>query len=389
MNRNPGTILISVLCFLGVGMLAASFGPALPDLAARSGSPVGELGSIFTAFFLGAFLSISTAGALADRIGQGPVLVGGAVLAALGIAGISLAGGLPAMLAFAALTGVGHGAVDVSNNVMVARLFADRAVAMLNLLNVFFGVGAMAGPALAGIALKQGGTGLAGLWGAAGTILLAAVLVLLLFRPAGATAARQGEGPGGSLSLRSPLLWSYGLLMILCVGILNGMGGWSTAYLTETTSLDTGLAAWVTSGFWMASTAGRLLGAGLGTRLSPMGLLRLFLFGAALGGIALVLGTGSAPITVGALLLLGFAFGPVFPTMVGLATRTFPEAPGSAGSFVMSMGTVGGMLLPWVQGLLMAGAGPRASVALIAAGALGMLALQGVARRLLQGSGRN
>lgn len=368
------TAMISAsLCMLSVGMLAASLGPALPDLAARTGYAPASLGGLFTAFFLGALLSVASAGALVDRFSQGRVLLAGGLLAGAGTGLLTVAGSLPAMLAAATLTGLGQGAVDLASNVAVAKRFADRSVTVLNLLNIFFGVGAMVGPALAGFMLRGGGSGLWGLWAGAGIMLLAGLLAAAIPSPAGEASAQ--TAPAAPLPFRSPLLWNLGFLMLFTVGTQTGLGGWATTYLTGTTHLERTEAAWVTSGYWLASTVGRLLGAGLGTRLAPDRLLGLFLATTALGGMLLVASTGSAALSVTAILIMGFGYGPIFPTMVGLTTSTFREAPGTAGSFVMSLGTVGSMLLPWLQGVLLDGAGPRASVGLIAAGTLCMLGL--------------
>ena len=93
------------------------------------------------------------------------------------------------------------------------------------------------------------------------------------------------------------------------------------------------------------------------------------------GGVLLAASVGSAPLSVGAVLLMGFCFGPVFPTALAIATAAFRRAPGTAASVVVAMGSAGGMLLPWLQGALLERVGPAASVLLVAAGTLAMLAL--------------
>ncbi|MFZ5827107.1 MAG: MFS transporter [Bacillota bacterium] len=374
-QKHTGAMLIACISFLALGMVTAALGPALPDLAARTGSSLAAVGSLFTAIFLGALLSLSAAGAITDRFGQAPVLLAGALLTGLSTVAFTLTTSLPAMLALAMLTGVGHGAVDIAATILIARLFAERTVSALNLLNVFFGAGAIAGPAAASLTMRLWGTGLSGLWLGAGLMFLTALLVPLLPRRAGAPATVSAAS-GARAVLRSPLAWSFGLLLLLYVGAEQGVSGWATAYMSQTTTLDQAQAALITSAFWLALTAGRLLAAALGYRLSPDRLLRLFLAGAAAGAVALPLSTGSTLFSVAAILLLGLSFGPIFPTAVGIVTLRFPQAPGTAGSLVIALGCIGGALLPWTQGALMVGAGPRASVSLVAAGALAMLLLQ-------------
>lgn len=110
-------------------------------------------------------------------------------------------------------------------------------------------------------------------------------------------------------------------------------------------------------------------------------------------GVLLVLSPGNAALTVVAVLLIGFCFGPIFPTALSIVTATFRRAPGTAASVVVAMGSLGGMLLPWIQGALLESRGPSSSVLLVAAGAVAMLALdlgRGLLKRLgyrVQGTG--
>src|SRR5262245_9768551 len=169
-----GTMASSCARFFALGLLTAAIGPALPDLAARSGSGLAAVGAVITALFLGALVSLLVAGPLNDRLGQRPVLLAGVVLLALGTLGLAASHELSLMLACAVVAGLGHGAIDVSTNVLIAEVFATRSAAALNLLNVFFGLGAVAGPAVAGLTLRLWGTALPALWLGAGLALLEA-----------------------------------------------------------------------------------------------------------------------------------------------------------------------------------------------------------------------
>ncbi|MFZ5814958.1 MAG: MFS transporter [Bacillota bacterium] len=376
--ERTGTMAVACTIFLALGLVTASIGPAVPDLAARSESSLAALGGLFTALFLGALLTILAAGRLTDRFGEVPLLLFGVLLTGAGILGLTLVTSLPAMLAMGLVAGLGHGALDIAVNVLVARLFADRSVAALNLLNVFFGVGAMLGPAAASLSLRLWQTGLSGLWLGAGLMLLTSLLIPLLPRRVETGPEERAQAAAGASPLRSPLVWAFGLMLMLYVGVESGLGGWATTYLSATTPLDTAMGALVTSGFWMALTVGRLLGAGLGSRITPERLLQAALTGSLAGGLLLVASTGNAWFSVLAILLLGLSFGPVFPA-VGITTTAFPHAPGAASSLVIASGIAGGMLLPWLQGVLMESGGPRLGISLVLAGALGMLLLQRLA----------
>jgi fucose permease len=378
-------MILACLCFLSLGIAISAIGPALPELAARTGSSLEALGGVFSAIFLGALVAQLAAGPLSDRLDQRLVLLAGMALFALGTAGYLLSRSLPLTLACAALAGLGQGALVIGNNLLVARVFADRSTAALNLLNVFFGIGDVVGPALAGLALRGWGSAIPALWLGAALIMLPAGLLPRLGRlaPAPARAERSRHGPP---IYRAPLLWALGLLVLVYVGTEISMSGWTATYIQRTTTFDAAAGALVTAGFWLAITVGRVLGALLGARMAPNRLLLICLIGALFGGALLALSVGRPLATIAAVLLLGLSFGPIYPTALALTADGFPDRPGTAVSLVSALGSLGGMLLPWLQGNLLVRGGPLAGALLVAAATLAMLALhsgrQLLARRL-------
>jgi fucose permease len=140
------------------------------------------------------------------------------------------------------------------------------------------------------------------------------------------------------------------------------------------------MAALVTSGFWLALTAGRLAGAAWGSRLTPYALLWRSVSASLVGGLLLVLGAGNVPLTVSAVLVIGFFFGPPYPTMIAITTAAFPDGPGKAASVVAALGSVGGMLVPWMQGVALDRGGESANAVFVAAGMLVMVLAYGGVR---------
>ncbi len=364
--------------FFGLGLVTAALGPVLPELSSNTESSLAQIGFIFTMLFLGALSAQMIAGPLLDRLGQRPVLLTGLVLLAAGIMGVSLSRSFPLTLACALIGGLGHGAVDVGGNVTIAEAYAARRVSALNLLNLFFGIGAVAGPAISSLTLRIWSTAIPTLW------IGVALLVLLVPFVNGSTTSHAGvpmhQASDRLTIYRVPILWVFGTILLLYVGTENGIGGWTTTFIDRTTTLGLDWAALVTSGFWLMLTAGRMLGVFLGTRYPSSKVLGLSLGGSLVGGILLTLGVGNAPLSIAGVLTLGFFFGPVFPTVLAITTASFPGGPGQAASVVVVLGSLGGMLLPWLQGVLLETNGPVASALFVAAGTAGMLALFGMIR---------
>lgn len=372
MRSSKATIILSCIVFIALGILTAAIGPVLPYLAGNTLSTLESVGAIFTALFLGAFLAQIGAGTLTDKLGPRPVLITGLVIMSAGMVGVTFSRSLPMMLASGLLAGLGHGAVDISVNLLAARVFQERSTAAVNLVNFFFGVGAVAGPAMASFTINRWNTGIPVIWVGVGILLLsipfiAFFLLSPLAKPMKAVEVKREP------FYRSPLLWIAGLILFLYVGAENGMGGWTGTYMQKTTAITADKAALVVSGFWMTLTLGRLIGAYLGTRWTSDRLVAVSFAGAVIGGLLLVFTTGNLALTVTAVLITGLFFGPIYPTTFSISASLFKESSGKAAGLIVALASLGGMFLPPLQGVVLTRFGSQSSMMLIALYTIGML----------------
>lgn len=152
-------------------------------------------------------------------------------------------------------------------------------------------------------------------------------------------------------------IWLLGLLLLCYTGVEVGFGGWVTLYLISSANLAPEAAALIASGFWLALTAGRGLGAVLGLRLTPQTLLTTCLLGM-LGGTALLsLSVGARAGTAAGVLLLGLCCGPVFPTVMAVVTGA-TQGSATLTSRVLALGNGGGLIFPALLGLILRRYGP-------------------------------
>jgi MFS family permease len=174
---------VSGATLFAAGLFQSTLGPALPDLARNTSADLTALGAIFTALFVGSLVSQLAAGAIGDRLGHRPVLIAGLLLAAVGMLGVANGPTLALVLAPALVAGLGNGALILGANLVIADAFTEGRAAALNLVNVFFGVGAIAGPAIVGGMLNAWGTAVPMLWIASGVLVVPAVAALGLRLP--------------------------------------------------------------------------------------------------------------------------------------------------------------------------------------------------------------
>jgi fucose permease len=392
------TLLLLCSAFVSVGLVVASLGPALPELARQTDKSLAQLGTLFIALFGGGLLAQSLSGILADRFGRRIVLVIAAAMFGISALAMSVSTRMPLLLVFASVMGLGYGGISLSVNVLSSEIAPDHRASTVNFTNVFFGVGAIAGPLLAGLALEWWGTPIPALQAGAILALLVSPAAAFVDMPASAvrggtrdaaTASRKsdvmtsaaGASAGASVSantsvaavVSSTFVWSCAVILGLYAGSEASVGSWTPVYLERTTRLDAVQAAAITSTFWAALCGGRIVAAVAGLRLSSERLLTVSFAAAAVGAALVLVGHGFVWPTVIGLTVLGFAFGPIYPTMMAVVTASSPQAAGAAASRIGMLASIGGMTLPSLHGFFIARIGTFTSVAVTAVIVMTML----------------
>lgn len=374
-QRYRRIVALNYLSFLSLGLISGVFGPSLPSLARRMDIGLGVAGGLISGLSVGYLIGGLVAGAVADAFGRRPVY-----LTALGLTGISLlailsAPSLSMGLLAAFFLGLGQGSIDVVVHVVTGDATLEDRSAALNRLHVFFGLGALIGPVWAGYGLK----GLDSLWPA--FVPIAALTLLIAFGVALArlpahSPTHETAASNARAIVSSRTFWALAAFFFLYVGVEVGVGTWTFAFLSEKLGAGVTLASWVTSGFYLALTAGRLAGSRLvGRRMADEKLVLLGVGGAVAGALLLWAAGVSAAIApfVVAVLLMGFCFGPVYPTAMGVAQRRYAEAIGTTVGLITVGGGLGATSLPWFQGWLLARGGLLGGVGVTGVGMLALL----------------
>lgn len=355
---SPKIILaLNYLIFLFFGMFMGGIGPVFNELAEQTSSSLTAVGGIITFLFLGSLLAQIIAGPLTDRYGHKNILVISLFILGLGIISFTNAESVTVMFALVFITGMGQGGVDIGTNLVVSDVSPGDNTSALNLLHFFFGVGAFIGPALIGFAIAKAGSGLVVHWFAAGVLILIAILILFLLKDRSATERDPEENvhksEKGFRVYLSPLLWLFGLLMLVYVGVEFGLGSWISNYLNITTGAALQYGALVTSAYWGALALGRLAGAAASRKVSRMQLLIIALASSLAGAVGLILTRGMIWPSIVFIAWISFSYGTVYPTAVAYAISIFPDQQGKAVGFLVALGNIGGIFLPWVAGILL------------------------------------
>lgn len=327
-----------------LALLGVLFG--LPQMAARLHVNLGEEGDLFLLLYAGIFITCLGAGPLIDWLGHRLVLVFSAAFMALSLVWLAVAGSFGAAAGSVFLLGLGGGGLNTVPNVLVSEQYTTDRGSMLNLLNVFYGAGALLLP------FVSAGFGRllpiqAMLLGAGG---LAAVVTLAYFSLRFPPPLVTDHFSPRELSSVAHFagIWPLALLLFFEAGNEGVLGGWISSYVGGAGSRARA-ASWILVGYWAALMAGRFVASRALGKMPKAKLILLSGSGAVLS-CALLVSTHRLAGLAAAAILAGFSFAAVYPTTLAIAGDRYPQATSAAFGMLLSAGVVGGMLYPWAVG---------------------------------------
>lgn len=349
------------LAFVVLGLILAIVGPTLPYLAEQTGSQVSQISFLFTARALGSFSGALLSGRLYDRRAGHPIVKGTLVIFAVCL---TLAPLVPTLWLLSLLLyamGLAEGALDVGVNAMLMWLHGSKVAPFMNGLHFFFGVGAFLSPIIVAQVLLYSGEVRWSYWILALLVLPALLWIARLPSPH-PSVARVETQPARPAEPGPVLLMA--LLLALYVGAEMGFGGWIFSYAVALDLAAEATAAYLTSVFWGAFTAGRLFSIFLARRLRPRTILTADLLGAAAGvGLMLVWPRSQVAVWLG-VALAGLGMASVFPTVLTLAERRMTITGRVTSAFFVGA-SLGAMTLPWLIGQLFTAVGPSMTMVAI------------------------
>ncbi|MGS0684890.1 MFS transporter [Nakamurella sp. GG22] len=370
--------------FAGLGATAAVIPAVLPGVAAAFVVPVESVLPAVPALFLGLFVGVVCAPALALRATLTSALGCGGAGQAVGLTLAGVAANPAWFIVAAGIAGAGFGVVESAATAVTRLINHAGTPRRLTLLTVIVGVTATITP-IAVVLL--GGIGLTRL----ALPVAAAVHVIALIRSRGAAL----PPPARSASPAAPAIPTprttravamLGAALFFYVGAESVLAGWSAATITATLGTDPNMAALGTSGFWLLITVGRLLGTRLNKHLraSTATLACSLVAGSALA-LSAVLADRS---TAASLSLIGIAIiscGPCYALILGVAvTTTSHRVAVTTASALVAVGAAGGAAVPLLTLTAFDARSPIAIAAMSMAAVLVLLALATQRPRLLQ-----
>ena len=340
---------VSMLFTFFLGFESGGFQLALLRITREFSVAGGLEGAFVTAQFIATIIFPFALGWLSDRIGKKKVLMMFSGLVALVCVAITALSGVYVFVAGIFLLGAGFSMCEATAGAAIADAFPGKQEKYMNYVQAFFCLGAAAGPPAADIFFKAGYD-----WRvvfAVSGAAFAVVFVLFAFiRFETATApavgrAQRASGPRYGLLLRPACLV---LIISITVYVATETAvAFFLDYLFAGGLGAPGLSAAAISLFWLSMMLSRLLAGayGGGGKLTAAAFLVIAAF-------AFVISATRIPAAaLVCCFALGFAHGPVWPNLVGLASREYPSETGLVTGAMSAASGVGGALSPVAMSL--------------------------------------
>ncbi len=295
----PLLIFASCLTSVVVAVHYSNYGPLIPMLRADLHITSGEAGLLSTLFFLGLAVTYIPAGALIDRFGPRPVLIGSSIILVIGAVLLPLFPNIIWILLCRGIAGCGAGGTFVAGAGVAASLgrYAPLGQGLYGgSVQIGSGLGLLLTPLFYA---WFGWRGTFLVWGLFGI----ASIVAWLFVNARHTAHTPTKVDIRA-GWRSPAVWTLGLSHTGTFGLGNAVAAWLAVYLAHQSGLSLGLAATLGSVALLTGMFFRPLGGVLIAKrvIGSIPLLRLGTILGALGVAAL-----SLPLHLPLLAALGMA----------------------------------------------------------------------------------
>lgn len=311
----PALMLVMFLGALDQTAVAS----ALPEIAGELGRPE-HISLIAGAYFAAATVAMPAAGYLGDRLGQRPVLLGGLAVFVLGALLCAFVTGVPELVAFRVVQGLGGGTLMLGAQATLGELVSPRERGRyLGLLGIAFMAASVIGPLAGGAAAEYGSWR----WIFLGYVPLAASAAYAILRGVRFLPPSPRAGRTGFLALPR----DRAFVLAVAVSFLLGFAMFSfIAYLPSYLQLALSLSA-TSAGLVLLLLMVTLLVAAItsGGLVSRTGRYRTFPIAGTLlasvgQGILAVLGpAGGLPAVIAAVALTGTGVGLTMQIMVAVA----------------------------------------------------------------------
>lgn len=367
---------LTVALFLIMGIYAISvtmIGPIMPSVIEDYQINLSQGGLMMTAQSIGGMLAVLFVGVMAGRFKKTKLIILSFLVFGASLLLVSFSDIYTVLLAVFFVFGAGSRMADTLINAYVSDLYNKQRGYYLNLLHMYFGIGALIGPVYVRFILEQdiSWTFVFSLLGII-SIISALLLPITLRRAAKKMGvidphdltqvyAVESEDHADSVLVqtkplnhfayisRSSVIWLLCLIMILYLAHQASLTVWLPMYMETDLLVSPTVSNIALSVLWLGIILGRMASAYFTNRVKPI---KIVVFGNLLAAVFTAVGIllTQPVILIICLGLAGVFNGATIPLLVTIASDRYPKHTGTTSSMIFLSGAFATMVFPWLVG---------------------------------------
>lgn len=349
-NRSRAMLtLLSTLLFF-YGFYLGGIQLVIADISASFGMEITGIGILVAVSHIASLILPTLLGILADRVGKKQVLLTFAGVLTVGCLLAGFSGNILVYAAGAVMIGAGTSVCESVSSAVLSELNPEKAARYINISQCALSAGAVIAPFVIQWLMPffTFGWRLLFYLCAGAFLLIGALLALYRFPNAQKPGTVPKSDASGVRFFRNRLFVCVLFAMAIYVGLENGVGYFVESHFDISLNRSD-LGAFAISCYWIGMTLARLVG---GVWIKDMRAILLLHFGAVAALFLWLLVADSPWLTVVLCGLVGFAYGPIWCTLVAQAASIFPAHTAKATGMMSSFGSLGSISAPILMGFI-------------------------------------
>jgi Fucose permease len=331
-------------------MNLTAISPLLPAISKTFSLSMAKAGTLFTAEFAGFIIFILIGGYLADKFSKKLVVAISLFGIIISLVLFTTTGKFYIAMILIGFAGGFGGIIESMTTAIVSDLNDVNRSFYVNLSQVFFGLGAIIGPLVAGLMVSAGINWKLFYYYLTALLLIPTIVFTFYKVPAlPKSEALSIKDMGRALKNRKFL--AICLCMTFYTGSEVGGWGWLSTLLQNSLGFSIAVAGIAVAVFWAAMTVGRYL---CGYLTLKFKLRSIIIALAGLSSVVTLLAvfTSSAVFVWFVIIAMGLTYSSQFPLIVDYGTENSSTSSGITVSLLMGFGALGSMFVPYFIGLV-------------------------------------
>lgn len=345
--------IITGLCCSIMFLYAVSLtiiSPLIIEISSTFSLSISQSGILFTVLFIGFVSFILFGGILSDHFGKKTVLTLSLAFFSLVLFLFPLAPDFYVACIIMFFIGGFGGIMESMASALASDVNPINTSFYVNLVQIFFGVGAIIGPITVGLVVSSG-IGWKYYFYALGviSIIITSAFGMKKMPNLPQTEKIRWRNFKGLITNKKFIIICF--CMILYTGSEVGAWGWMCTFLDKIMRFSILKSSISVAVFWSSMTIGRIL---CGYLLSKFSLRKIIIFLAFMSSIVTLLSvfTNSEVFIWVVIILMGLAYSSLWPFIASFGSRNSNAPSGTVFAFLVGSGGIGGMLIPYFMGFV-------------------------------------